>query len=403
MKPNIVAGLDVGSSSVKMMVARKTEDARLEVLGFAEESSSGMRKGAVVKSEEVAKRIAMVKARAENVSSQKVDEVTVNLGGSHVFVASSRGVVAVSRADGEISQEDVERVLDAAQAFSLPSNKEVLEVFPKEFLVDGEGSVKEAVGMRGIRLEAEVLALCAFSPYVKNLSDAVLASGLSIAEVVPTPLATARAALSSQQKELGVAVLNIGAGTTSMAVFQEGDLLHLAVYPVGSDHITNDIAIGLRTEPAVAERIKLEFGTLNAPRGKKTEKIELEDGSQFTFSSSMLNHIIEARVKEILQLAQKDLKTINKQADLPSGIVLAGGGAKLPRLAEFVKKEMKLPTKIGQGQGILGPSDDPELLEVMGLVLKGAGEMTVLPNRRVRAVGGGALSRLKQIFQVFVP
>ncbi|MDZ4231848.1 MAG: cell division protein FtsA, partial [Candidatus Pacearchaeota archaeon] len=372
MKANIIAGLDIGSSSVKMMVARKTEDARLEVLGFAQESSSGMRKGAVVKQDEVARRIAAVKARAENVSSQKIDEVAVNLGGSHVFVTSSRGVVAVSRADGEISQEDVDRVLDAAQAFSLPSNKEILEVFPKEFLVDGEGSVKEPVGMRGIRLETEVLALCAFSPYLKNLTDAVLSSGLGVADVVPVPLATAEAVLTNQQKELGVAVLNIGAGTTSLAVFQEGDLLHLAVFPVGSDHITNDIAIGLRTEPEVAERIKVEFGTLGVLKGKRTEKIELEDGTTLSFSLKMLSHIIEARMKEILGLVAKDLKTISKQADLPAGIILAGGGAKLPKIAEFVKKEMRLPAKIGQAQGILGPQEDPELLEVMGLVLKAA-------------------------------
>lgn len=401
MKSNIIAGLDIGSSSIKMMVARKRdEEAELEILGFAEELSAGMRKGAVVKPDETAKKILSAKSRAENVSSQKIDEVVVNLGGSHVFTTPSRGVVAVSRADGSISKEDVERVLEAAQAFSLPSNKEVLEIFPKEFLVDGEGGVKEPAGMRGVRLEADVLAVCAFSPYVKNLTDAVLSSGLEIADIIPVPLATAEAVLTPQQKELGVAIVNIGAGTTSLAVFEESDLIHAAVFPVGSEHITNDIAIGLRCEPEIAERIKKEFGTCVAQKGRKTEKLELEDGTNLTFSQRLLCHIIESRVKEIFQLVAKELRNISKQGDLPAGIILAGGGAKLPKIVEIAKKELKLPVKIGSAQGIFSPQDDPSLLEVMGLVLRAASFEEGFAGPRMAS---GFLKKIKQIFQVFVP
>lgn len=401
MKPNIIAGLDIGSSSIKMMVARRGEEgAELEILGFAEELSAGVRKGAVVKSDETAKKIISVKNRVENVSSQKIDEVVVNLGGSHVFVTPSKGVVAVSRADGNISQEDVERVLEAAQVFSLPSNKEVLEVFPKEFVVDGEGGVKEPAGMRGVRLEVDVLALCAFSPYVKNLTSAVLSAGLEIADMIPTPLATAEAVLTSQQKELGVAVVNIGAGTTSLAVFEEGDLIHIAVFPVGSEHITNDIAIGLRCEPDIAERIKKEFGTCVVQKGRKTEKFELEDGTTLAFSQRLLTHIIESRVKEIFQLVAKELKEISKQGDLPAGVILAGGGVKLPKIVEVAKKEIKLPVKIGTVQGIFSPQEDSSLLEVMGLLLRAASFKEGFGGSHISF---GFLKKIKQIFQVFVP
>lgn len=400
MKSKIIAGLDIGSSTIKIMVARKNQDVSdLEILGFAEEASLGVRRGAVVKPNETSQKILAAKNRVENVSSQKINEVVVNLGGSHVFITPSRGVVAVSRADGNISKEDVDRVLEAAQAFSLPSNKEVLEVFPKEFVVDGERGVKEPTGMKGVRLEVDVLALCAFSPYLKNLTDAVLASGLEAEDVIPVPMATAEAILTSQQKEQGVAVLNIGSGTSSLAVFQEGDLVHSVVFPIGSEHITNDIAIGLRTEPDIAERIKKEFGTC-ITIGKKTEKLELEDGTTVSFSQKLLLHIIEARVKEIFQLVVKELKEISKQDDLPAGIILAGGGVKIPKIVELAKKEFKLPVKIGTVNGIFNHEDDPALFEVMGLVLKGAKSEGGYSGPGINI---GIFRKIKQIFQVFVP
>jgi cell division protein FtsA len=226
MKPQIITGLDIGNHSLKMVVAQKKAGAaEREVLGVAQESSSGVRKGAVVDPDEVAKRILSLKNRRENISDQKIEGVIVNIGGSHMFTVPSHGIVAVSRADGQISQEDVERVLQAAQAFSLPSNKEILEVFPQQFVVDGGENVKEVAGMKGVRLEADVLAVCGFSPYIKNLTDAVLSVGLEIEDMVPSPLMAAAAVLTPQQRELGAAVIDIGAGTTGLAVYEEGDLI----------------------------------------------------------------------------------------------------------------------------------------------------------------------------------
>lgn len=404
MRANIIAGLDIGSHSLKMAVAKVKHDqdqVSLEMLGLAEEPSSGVRKGQVVKPEETSLKIVALKQRIANLTSQKIDQVMVNLGGSHISVTPSHGIIAVSRADGQISQEDVERVVGAAQAFSLPSNKEILSVFPKQFMVDGQDATKEVVGMRGVRLEADVLAICGFSPYIKNLTEAVFGADLEIAEVVPSPLAGVDAVLTPRQKELGVALLDLGAGTTNLAVIEEGDVVHAAVFPVGSANITSDIAIGLRTEHDIAERIKKEFGTLNgSSRGKRVEKLEIAESSTFSFSPKQVSHIIEARMKEIFHFANKELKAIGRQAMLPGGIVIIGGGAKLPKVAEFAKRELKLPSRVGTPHGIITFETDPVFLGVMGLIAK---SFLSQDQGFSRGPGLGLMQHVKRIFKVFIP
>jgi len=266
--------------------------------------------------------------------------------------------------------------------------------------VDGAAGVKEPIGMRGIRLEADVLAICGFSPYLKNLTQAVLAADLEITSIVPSPLASCATVLTLQDKELGVALVDIGAGTTGLAVYSEGDLIHTAVFPIGSDNITNDIAIGVRCDHDVAEAIKTQFGACMGSKGKKTEKVQRPDGENVSFGVSFVTHIIEARVKEILQLAGKELKKIGKQGLLPAGLVFTGGGAKLPRLADFAKKELKLPSRIGMPHRVLVSETKPELLGVMGLIVVSA-------DSEGEASGNGLLSRLwnkaKKMFKSFIP
>lgn len=400
MKQNIIVGLDIGTSSVKMMAAVPSEDgAGLEILGFVEEPSMGIRRGVVVNLEEATRAITTAKNRLESVISKKITEAFISIGGSHLFLATSRGVVAVSRADGQISQEDVDRVLQAAQALSLESNKEMIDVIPKDFVVDGVTGIKEVVGMRGVRLESEVFAVCGFTPYINNLTSVVLAAGLEIVDMIPTSLAAATSALTHHQKELGVAVVDIGAGTTGLAIFQEGELLHTVIFPIGSENITNDIAIGLRTEPDVAEQIKKEYGTCMPSRGRKTEKVEVEGSEPVTFTQHFLSHIIEARTKEILQQVQKEIRKVTKHSDLPAGVVLCGGGAKLPKIVDLAKKELKLSVKIGTPQNVVTAQDDPALMTVLGLVLQGINEYE----------GGEGMSGInfmrffKKVFGVFIP
>lgn len=403
-KTRIITGLDIGSSTIKTLVAqKKPREETLQVLSYSQKFSSGIRKGVVINIEEVSGIIGSCIKKAEEESRQKINGVYVNISGSHIFCTSSHGLVSVSRADQKISQEDIERVIQAAQTFSLPSNKEILEVLPKEFIVDGEKGIKEPVGMQGVRLEAEVLALGCFSPYLKNLTKAVLNSGLQINDLILTPVASSRAVLTLREKELGVALLDIGAATSGLAVFEEENLMHTAIFPLGSANITNDIAILLRTDIDTAERIKLEFGSCFYRGVKKKEKIKGEFLKEpLVFSQKVLVDIIEARVSEIFDQVNKELKKVSRQALLPAGIVLTGGGVKLPKIIDLAKKQLKLPCRIGCPQGFSLSQDDPSLSTVCGLVLYGLDleEGGIYPRF---SSGQGIGARLKRIFRIFIP
>ncbi len=404
----IINALDIGSGSIKLLsVSKKPGESNFEILGQEQEISLGIRKGVVINVSKVAEIISSLINKVEQDCGRKINNVYASVGGGHIFCTSSRGLVSVSRADQKISEEDIERVLQAAQAFSLPSNKEILEIFPKEFVVDGGEGVKEAVGMQGVRLEADVLVLCGFSPYLKNSTQAVLNSGLQINDLIPTPLASARAVLTPREKELGVCVLDIGAGTTGVAVFEEGSLVHAAIFPVGSGHITSDIAICLKTDLDTAERIKLEFGSCQmlsnfSRKSKKAEKkIKIEGEEPLIFSKKILTEIIEARVSEIFDLTNKELKKISRQGVLPAGVVLTGGGARLLGIRELAKRELKLPCRIGIPQGFPAFQTEPGLSTLCGLILEGVDLEEEQGN--FSSFGKGISGRLKKIFRIFIP
>jgi len=406
-KDNIIAGLDIGTSDMKALVAQR-KGREWEVLSYAQIPSFGLRKGAVVNVEEVAKNVQIIMAGIQKDCNRKIGSVFVNIGGSHLYVIPSDGIISVSRADQRISKEDVERVLQATRAINIPSNEEVLDVFPREFIIDDQKGIKQPVDLTGVRLEAKVLLLCVFSPYFINLTQSVLNSKFQINDVVPSPLAAAKAVLTPQQKEVGVALIDIGAATTSLAVFEEGELLHLAVFPIGSANITNDIAIGLKTEVAIAESIKKQHGTCilktNITANKQDQekrKIEVFDrSSSINFTKKDLVNIIEPRVSEILDLVQKELKKIGRQELLPGGIVLTGGGAKIPRIKELTKETLKLAVEIGEPKGILGLQDDPALATVAGLVL---GAVDFDEEEGIMGVAKGWGSKFKKIFRLFIP
>jgi len=398
-KQYIINALDIGSGSIKLLsVSKKSGERDFEILSQNQEFSLGIRKGVVVDVSTAAAAIASLVKKNEQDCGQKIESVYANIGGGHISCISSRGLVSVSRADQKISEEDIKRVLQAAQAISLPSkNGEIIDVFPKEFIVDGEGGLKQALGLEGVRLEAETLILCGFSPYLKNSSQTILDSGLQISELIPDPLASARAVLTLREKELGVCVLDIGAGTIGMAVFEEGNLIHAAVFPFGSDHITSDIAICLKTDIDTAEKIKLEFGSCKIPcskKEKKTEKkIKIEGEEPIVFSRKELTDIIEARVLEVFDLVNKELKKIFRQARLPAGIVLTGGGARLPGIKEIAKKELKLPCRIGTAQGFPNFQAEPSFSTLYGLILEGL-DLEEGPKPR---------NILRKILKIFIP
>ena len=404
-KPHIITGLDIGSGYIKLLsVSKKSGEENFEILSQLQEPSLGIRKGVIINVPKVTESISSLIKKAEQDSGIKINNVYANINGCHIYSTYSKGLVSVSRADRKISEEDVERVLQAARAISLSSNKEIIHTFPKEFIVDGEGGVREAVGMEGVRLEAETLLLCGFSPYIKNSTQAILGSGVQVGELISDPLASARAVLNSKEKELGVCILDIGAATTGMGVFEEGSLIHAAVFPVGSSHITNDIAICLKTDINTAEKIKLEFATCKdiSKKEKKTEKkIKLEGEETLSFSVDLLSDIVEARVSEILDLTNKELKKISRQEMLPAGIVLTGGGVKLPGIKDLTKKRLKLPCRIGAAEGFSGFHADPSLSTLCGLILEGIDleeEQGSFPGSNK-----GIRNRLKNIFRIFIP
>lgn len=397
---NIVA-LDIGTSTIKILVVSKeSKESKLEVLSQVIVPCSGVRRGVVVRPTKVAEEVKSAVEQAQLSSGQKINSVYSSINGSHLTVVFSRGVIAVSRADREISQEDIDRAVQSAQAISLPQNKEIIDAFPKEFIIDGERGIKEPLGMKGTRLETEVLLLCAFSPYLQNLIKAVCGAGLQIADIAACPVAASEAVLTLQQKELGVAVIDIGADTTSLAVFEEENLIHTAVFPFGGNHITNDIAIGLRCDVNLAEKIKKEFGSCLFRRDKKEKykRDKIKISGSLSFSRRILVGIIEARVSEIFEQINKELKKISRQKLLPAGIVLVGGSAKLPGIVDLAKKELKLPCRIGKLEGFIGLEEDPCLAVVCGLVMAG-----IDSGRDLGGFGEGIIDKIKRFFRIFVP
>jgi cell division protein FtsA len=287
--------------------------------------------------------------QAERLIGVPIQEVYVGIGGTHIVTQEARGVIGVSRADGDIRAEDVARALESARTLSNPANQEIIHVLPHGFSVDGQKGIKDPVGMQGIRLEAEAHVIQGLASHVRNLTKAVFRTGLDIIELVYSPLAAADAVTQSRQRELGVCVVVIGASTTSLVVYEEGELLHAATLPIGADHITSDIAIGLRISLEVAELLKHRYGRA-VPDEVETQEIDLaEFGAPEAGQISVhyLSEIIEARVEELYEKIEAELKKIDRSGMLPAGIILTGGGAKLPGMVEVGKRVLHLPCAIG--------------------------------------------------------
>ncbi len=256
----------------------------------------------------------------------------------------------MSKSDGEIREEDVERVIEAAQAVATPPNYEILHVIPRSFTVDNQKGIKDPIGMTGIRLEVDAQIIQGLTSQIKNLTKCIYRTGIDIDDLVVGVLASSESVLTKKQKDLGVAILNIGGSTTSLLVFEEGDVLHSAILPVGASHITNDIAIGLRTSIDLAEKIKVEYGSALPGEINKREEInlgEIDSREEGIVSQKHVAEIIEARCEEIFKMADKELQQIDRSGLLPAGVVLTGGGSKLTGLIEVAKKEFKLPAALG--------------------------------------------------------
>ncbi len=414
-KEQYIVGLDIGTSNVRVVQAKVQPGAEgLSIIGASEVPATGLRRGVIVDIEEAVSCISSALEKVERMTGVPVVTANVSVGGNHISSVSSHGVIAVSRADGEITENDIVRAIDASQVISIPQNKEVLHVFPKSFTLDGQVGIKDPSGMNGIRLEVDTIIVQGGLPFIKNLTKAVMQAGLEIEDLVLSPCAAAEAVLSKRQKDLGVALVDLGAGTTSVAIYEEGDLLHTHVVPIGSMHITNDIAIGLRCSIETAEKVKLLYGHSDPKAVQKSEEIDL---SQFdpveeeTTYRSYVIEIIEARLEEIFEHITKELKKINRDGKLPSGIVLTGGGSKLPGIVEFSKKHLRLPSSLGKPQNvttIIDRVEDPSFATACGLVLWGGKFGTGYTEEKFSGMLKGvmqnkSLEKVKKWFKSFLP
>ncbi|MBI3956506.1 MAG: cell division protein FtsA [Candidatus Kerfeldbacteria bacterium] len=396
---SFLTGIDLGSTAVRIVVGQPTETGKVNLIGVAEVPSEGISKGAITSIEDAVTAISTALERVERMTGQPVERATVGMNGTHIASQESHGVVAVSRADNEIHDDDVERVIEAAQAVATPPNHEILHIIPRTFTVDEQRGIKDPIGMTGYRLEVDAQIIQALSSQVKNLTKCVFRTSVDIDDLVLGVLAGSEAVLTKRQKELGVALVDLGGATTSLIVFEEGDVVHTKVLPVGAGHITNDIAIGLRTSIDIAERLKVEFGTALPNDVGKKEDIGLDEvggSSSEAVSRRQIAEIIEARLEEILSLIDKELQSIDRSGMLPAGVVLTGGGAKLPGVVEVAKKEFRLPASIGYPLDIMTAIDklnDPSFATAIGLAYWGALGGT-------KGAGGSFLSRFSSVSEV---
>ena len=422
MKERLIAGIDLGSSTIRLAVGQISVGAdkreQFSLIGAIETPSQGISRGSVSALEDAVSSISSCLEQTERQIGLPVSEVYMGLGGPFSSVQSTKGVIGVSRADGEIRSEDVHRALESARALTNPANYEILHILPRNFIVDGQGGIKDPVGMQGIRLEVDAHVIQGLSTPVRNLTKAVLRTGVDISELVFAPLATASAVLTPRQKDLGVVLINLGAATTSMAVYEEGELLHAAVLPIGSDHITSDIAIGLRTSLEIAEQFKRSCVSAVANQIDKREELDLRDlGAEQSeiVSTRYVSGIVQARVEEIFEKVEQELQKIERSGMLPVGALLTGGGVKLRGVVETAKNVLRLPVAIGICHQPMAPlseaAQDPAFSTAIGLVLWGfENERTVAPDRsgssgRKGGKGffGSLASPIKMIFKSFIP
>ena len=381
MSEELFVGLDIGSHRIRIAVGKRMPGPagkdQMHIIGAVEVPSSGVHKGTITDIEEAVSSVSKALEQAERLTGLPVNTAWVGISGSHILSQESRGVVGVARSDGEIREEDVERSIEAARTVATPTNYEIIHVIPKSFIVDGQRCIKDPVGMHGIRLEVDALIIQGLTSQIKNLTKCVYRTGLDIDDLVFSILATTEAVVTTRQKELGVCVVNMGASTTSVAVFEEGDVIHTAVLPVGGDHVTSDIAIGLRTSLEVAEQVKLRYTTCQPQQITKKEEINLAELGASTeehVSRRFVADIAQARMQEIFEMVDRELKKIERSGMLPAGVVLTGGAARLPGTLETAKAFLRLPASIGTPIGVSSVIDrthDPAMSTAIGLVLWG--------------------------------
>lgn len=426
-KNKIVAAIDIGSHKITTLIAQVVTDPvtfenTVNIVGATSTESKGVKKGQIVDIEDAVESCIVSVEAAERMAGYNLDRAFVSVGGAHITSLNSTGVVAVSNPDGEVTGEDVARVVEAARAVSHPASREIIHVIPRQFLVDGESGVRDPVGMAAIRLEVETHIVTASAAALKNLTKSINEVGVDIEELVFTGIASSEATLSETEKELGCVVIDVGAGTTSLAAFVDGALTYSATIPIGARNVTNDMAIGLRVSLDTAEKLKLKLS--EKPKGKaednlsaqagKNDQIDLtEEGGEVKKVSrrTLVEGIIRPRLNEIFTMVRLDLEKAGLINKIPSGAVLTGGGALTVGIMDSAKRVLSLPVRIGEPTGVGGLIDDimnPAFSTPIGLILYATKNQTdvsapvssrkiALPKANVGGIFGKVMDTVKDL------
>ena len=381
---NLIVGLDIGTSKVVAIVGEVTHDNELDIIGIGTHPSRGLKKGVVVNIETTVQSIQRAIEEAELMAGCQINSVYAGIAGSHIRSLNSHGIVAIR--DKEVTPGDVERVIDAARAVAIPADQKILHVLPQEFIIDNQEGIKEPVGMSGVRLEAKVHLVSGAVSAAQNIIKCVKRCGLDVDDVILEQLASSHSVLTEDEKELGVCLVDIGGGTTDIAVFTEGAIRHTAVIPIAGDQVTNDIAVALRTPTQNAEDIKIKYGCALTQLAGVDETIEVPsvgDRSSRRLSRQALAEVIEPRYEELMTLIQEELRRSGFEDLVAAGIVLTGGSSKMEGLIELAEEIFHMPVRLGVPQHISG------LSEVVRNPIHATGVGLLLFGHRQRSEGGG--------------
>lgn len=406
-----VVGIDIGTTAVRCVVGHVDATTGLpKIIGVGQAPNSGMRKGMISHLNGPAAAIDKALEEAERMSGHQVEQAVLSINGSHILSTKSDGMIAVGAGEQEVTFDDVVRLEEVATTGKVPANREILEIIPHTYRLDGQDNIKDPIGMSGTRLEIHANIISGLAPHIVNVQKVAEMAKVSARAVLPSVVASASAVLSESQLENGVAVIDLGGSTTGVAVYEEGDLQYVGVVPVGGNNVTNDVAIGLKVDPEIAEKVKINHGRLG---GGDSKGIEFKHDKQtLSFDRAEVDEIIEARYEEIFELVHKELKKAGRAGKLPSGVVLVGGGANISGVVDFAKTHLEVAAKVGKPTGYAGvseQSESPEFAAVVGLMLAdnmgvdtGHGMTQNAPSSKAsKAVNkaGGLLSRFMAKFR----
>lgn len=372
---NIITGLDIGTSKVVALVGEVTADGTIEIIGIGRHPSRGLKRGVVVDIEATVNSIQRAVQEAELMAGCEVHTVFTGIAGSHIRSLNSHGIVAIR--DKEVTQADIERVIDAAKAVVIPADQKILHILPQEFMIDNQGSIREPVGMAGVRLETRVHVVTGSVSAAQNIAKCVRRCGLEVRDIILEQLASSHAVLTDDEKELGVCLVDIGGGTTDIAIFCEGAIQHTAVIPIAGDQVTNDIAMALRTPTKSAEAIKVNYGSAVSELANASQMIEVMSVNERPgrkISAKALSEVVSARYEELFLLVRNELRRSGFEDLIAAGVVLTGGASNVNNVIELAELSFEMPVRRGCAQQISGLTDacsDPSLATGVGLLLHG--------------------------------